>query len=679
VKRALLLTLVLTAAGWADEGLWLYNQFPKGEVRKKYDVETTDGFLTALRLASVKLGASGSFVSPQGLVLTNHHVASGCIQKVSSREHNYMANGFYAAAQSDEVKCPDTEALVLVGMEDITGKMQAETNARPGTPEESQQRRAAIARIEKECSARSGNRCQVVTLYSGAVYNLYEYRRYTDVRLVFAPEEAIAYFGGDPDNFTYPRYDLDITFFRVYENGRPAETPHHLRWSREGAREGELAFVSGNPASTDRSITYAYLEYLRDTQYPLTLKYVESAIRAMRTYTSGSAENARVARDALLRAENTYKARVWEYKGLKTERLLEKKRGQEEKLRAAVQANPKLREEAGGAWEAIAAAYKKWTPLENEYFALEGGPRYSDLFRIARNVLRLAAEKTKPNERRLSEYADAALPSLERRTYSPAPVNDALEVAVLANYLRFLRDQLGAAHPAVKAVLDGRTPEETAERCVSRSQLKDVAERKRLAASLEIVQKSEDGMIQLVRALDGPARAVRQKEEDELEAAELANASRIARARFALYGTSEYPDATATLRLSFGPVQGYRNDSGQPVAWATDFAGMYAHATGQDPFKLPERVLKAKDALNLKTPFNFVTTSDIIGGNSGSPTVNSRGEFIGIVFDSNLEAMANRFVYDEVRGRAVHVASQGIVEALRTVYKTGRLLAELGF
>lgn len=679
MRRALVFSLILAAAGWADEGMWLYSQFPAQEVKQKYGFEASQEFLDALRLASMKLGGgTASFVSPHGLLFTNHHVASRCIQSVSSREHNYMANGFYAAGQGDELACPGYEATVVLRMEDITKRMKAAVTAAPGSAEASAQERAATARIEKECSTKSGARCQVVSLYSGALYELYETKRYTDIRLVFAPEESIAAFGGDPDNFTYPRYDLDITFFRAYENGKPAATPHHLKWSRGGARDGEMVLISGAPGSTDRFITLAEYERLRDYEYPLSVKYLDSAIRALTAYGAKDPENARAARDQLLRAQNSYKARFWELKGLRSKSLTAEKKAREEKLRAAVQANVELRKEMGQAWEAIAAAYKKWSPREAEYYLVEGGPRLSDLFRIARTAMRLAEERGKPNEKRLSEYADAALPSLERRLFESAPIVDSMEIAVLANYLSFLRDQLGAAHPVVKAALGGLTPERAAERAVNATKLKDVAERKRLAASAETVAKSEDGMIRLVRALDPAARAVRQIKEDQLDAVKDGYGGRIAQARFALYGASAYPDATGTLRISFGKVSGYRNEEGRPVKWAADFAGMYAHATGDDPFKLPDNVLKAKDALNLATPFNFVTTCDSIGGNSGSPTVNTKGEIVGILFDGNLESMPNRFVYSDVRGRSVHVATPGILELLRKVYKADRVLAELG-
>jgi hypothetical protein len=497
--------------------------------------------------------------------------------------------------------------------------------------------------------------------------------------LVFAPEKAIAFFGGDPDNFTYPRFDLDISFLRAYEKDKPASTPQYLKWSREGVQDGELAFVSGNPAATDRFITVAQFEFLRDTSYPLALAYLKSGIDALKGYGAGSAENKRVADDKLFSLENSYKARIWEEKGLTDPKLLEEKKQREEKLRAAIDKNPGAKKEADNAWQEIAEAYRAWAPDQKRYSVLERGPIFSDLFGIARNVARLAEEQKKPNGDRLREYTDANLPSLERRLYSPAPITDSLEIEVLSNWFRFIQQQLGADDPTLQSILAGQTPEQAAAQYVAATKLKDIEQRKRLAADLKAVQISEDGMVRLARIVDGPARAIRKQYEDRIEAIDRTAGSRIARARFAVYGTNVYPDATFTLRLSYGAVKGYLDAQDRPVPYATDFAGMYRHATGRDPFKLPPSFEKAKGDLTPATPLNFVSTADIIGGNSGSPTVNTKGEIIGILFDSNIEAMANGFVYDDIQGRAVHVASQGIVEALRKVYHADRVLGELGF
>jgi hypothetical protein len=682
MKRTRLFLAALLALGLAraDEGLWLFNAIPEAQLASKYRFKPPREFLDHLRLSSVRFGGgSGSFVSPNGLIFTNHHVASRCIQNVSTKENNYMRDGFYAETPEKELKCPGLEVQVLLDIEDVTDRVNRAVTAPPSDPKAASQRQAAMNTIEKECMDRHGGACTVVTLYSGALYHLYRYKKYTDVRLVFAPEEALGFFGGDPDNFTYPRFCLDITFLRAYEDGKPASTPHYLKWARSGPREGELALVSGHPGSTDRFITLAQLEFLRDVSYPRTLRNLSAIIQALKDYGSKSEENHRVARDKLFGAENSFKVRDGELKGMREPWLMETKRRSEEQFRAAVAANAKAKDELGDAFGQVAAAYGKWRPRSAEYL-LESGATLCDMFSYARNLYRLAEERAKPNAERLREYSDAALPSLELRLFAQTPITPDLEALMLEKWFELLEAELGASHPVVRQVLDGRTAAEAARGYVFSSKLNDVNERKRLAADPAAVRNSDDGMIRLVRMIDPAARAIRKVFDEEFDPVLRDASSRIARARFTLYGTSVYPDATGSLRLSFGAVQGYRNAQGQPVRWATDFDGLYRRATGEDPYKLPAKWLERKSALKLKTPFNFVSTADIIGGNSGSPTVNTRGEVIGIVFDSNYEAMHNRFVYGMDRGeRCVHVASNGIIEALRAVYGADRVLEELGF
>lgn len=678
--RLFLCALLALSLVRADEGLWLFNAVPESYLAKKHGFRPTKELLDHLRLSSVRFGGgSGSFVSPDGLIFTNHHVASRCIQNVSSKEHNYMRDGFYADSPEKELKCPGLEVQVLMEITDVTDRVNQAVTAPASDPKSAQQRQAAINTIEKECMDRHGGACSVVTLYSGALYHLYRYKKYTDVRLVFAPEEAIAFFGGDPDNFTYPRYDLDITFLRAYEDGKPARTPNYLKWSRSGPRAGELALVSGHPGSTDRFITLAQLEYLRDVSYPRSLKSLSAIIRALKDYGAKSEENHRVARDKLFGAENSFKVRDGELKGMREAWLIETKRKSEEQFRAAVAANPKAKEEVGDAFERIAAAYEKWRPRSAEYL-LESGAMLCDMFAWARHLYRLAEERPKPNAERLREYSDAALPSLELRLTAQTPVTPELEALMLEKWFELLESELGAQHPVVRQILGGKSAAEAARGYVFSSKLADAAERKRLLADPAAARSSEDGMIRLVRMIDPAARAIRKAYDEEFDPVIRDAASRIARARFTLYGMSVYPDATGSLRLSFGRIEGYRNAQGQPVRWYTDFEGLYRRATGEEPYRLPQRWLERKSALQLKTAFNFVSTADIIGGNSGSPTVNTRGEVIGIVFDSNYEAMHNRFVYGMDRGeRCVHVASDGIIEALRSVYGAERVLAELGF
>ena len=668
-----------TAIGWchADEGMWLVNQFPKDKVKRTHHLQVTDDFLGRIQRASVRFnsGGSGSFVSPNGLLFTNHHVGRDCIHKLSSADRDYVKNGFFAVSEADEKKCPDLEINVLINIEDVTAKVKAGETPEMPPAKVNQARRAAMARIEKECADRTGNRCDAVTLYSGGRYDLYQFKKYTEIRLVFAPEEAIAAFGGDPDNFTYPRYCLDFSFFRAYQNGRPAQVKDHFRWSRSGAKQGELQFVAGNPGTTGRLMTAAQLEFSRDVSYPLLLRRLEEMIRALKSHGAQSEENRRVAGDHLLSAENSFKAYTGYQRGLRDLWVMGRKRDEEQTLRASVERDPARAREFGRVWDEVAAAYADAREYYKQYHL--SSILFSELFDIALHVLRLPDELTKPSGERLREYRDTALPSLEQQLYSPAPITPSLDTATIGENLRFFAQELGAQDPVVKKLLDGKTPEKAAEMYVATSKLADIAERKRLATNLEAMRASDDGMLRLARILDERNRPLRKRYEDRVEAVLATSAAKIAQLRFALEGSDSYPDATFTFRIAFGRAKGYEVD-GKKIPYATTFAGVYERATGVEPFNLPESWIKAKSKLKLSTPFNFVTTADIHGGNSGSPTVNPKGEITGIIFDSNLEGLPNRFVYTDRQARAVHVASQAVVESLGTVYGARRVLDELG-
>ncbi|MDX2151366.1 MAG: S46 family peptidase [Bryobacteraceae bacterium] len=680
-RIALALAVAIALPLSADEGMWLFNQPPREQILQKYGFQLTPAFLEHMQLAAVRFnnGGSGSFVSPDGLVFTNHHVGIDCIQKISSKENNFVANGFTAKSQADERACPDLELNVLLSIEDVTAKV--EDGIQPSTPKPDAQRTrsANTANIESECTRSTGARCEVVPLYSGGQYHLYRYKKYTDVRLVFAPEFGIAFFGGDPDNFTYPRYNLDISFFRAYENGRPVKPKAWFPWSREGAQENELTFVPGNPGTTGRLATVAELEFARDVSYPFIHRRFASLIAALQAYSAQSPENERIARDNLFSQQNSYKAYTGFLSGLRDAGLMNRKREQEGRLRDAVQSDPARKAQYGAVWGEVAAAYQDFAAWYKPYWLLEkGATRASDMLRIARDLIRYADEKQKPDADRLKEYHEAGLASLEQELFSPAPLHPSMETAVLTDYFTFLQKELGAADPTVKAILQGRTPAQAAAHYVKNSNLSDIALRKQIAASPEAARTSKDGMIVLARVLDERARGLRKQFEDRVEAVERSSAARIARARLDVYGSDEYPDATFTLRLAYGPAKRYRNAKGQLVPWTTTFEGLHRKATGKDPYRLPQSWIEAKPALRMNTPFNFVTTADTHGGNSGSPTINTKGEVIGILFDGNLEGLPNRFLYTEEHARSVHVASQGIIEALRTVYKADRLLAEIG-
>jgi hypothetical protein len=590
-----------------------------------------------------------------------------------------MKDGFSAATEADEKACPDLEVNALLSTEDVTAKVNAGISDGIGSPDANRMRKASIARIEKECTTSTGNRCDVVTLYSGGQYSLYRYKKYTDVRLAFAPEFSIAQFGGDPDNFTYPRFCLDFSLFRAYENGKPVSPPEYLAWSHTGVKDGELTFVSGNPGSTGRLQTIAQMQFSRDVSYPMILKMLKEKIDALLAFSVKSAENKRIAQDYLDEAQNSYKAYAGFLAGLKDPKLMDRKREDERRLRAAIDDDPEKKKKFGKVWDEVADAYKEYATFFKPYYLLEALGGNSEMFSIARTVVRYAEEKQKPDAQRLTGYQDAGLPSLEQQMYSPAPLNNAVEELVLAQQFHAFQENLGRNDATVKAVLTGRTPEEAAHYYVSTSKLQDVAERKRLANNLDAVKNSEDGMIRLALILDGPGRKYLKEFEDKVEAVITSSAAKIAQARFSVYGANEYPDATFTLRLSYGPVKGYNDAAGKPVPYATTFAGLYQRATGKEPFALPPTWIKAKSALDLRTAFNFVTTADTHGGNSGSPTVDTQGEIIGILFDGNLEGLPNRYVYTEEQARSVHVSSNAIIEALKKVYRANRLLKELGF
>ncbi len=681
--KTLCFAVILSYSGlisFADDGIWLVNEFPRAAVKKAHGFDVSDSFLDQLRLGSVRFnnGGSGSFVSAEGLVFTNHHVGAECIQQLSTKENDYMKNGFQAKSKSEEKPCPDLELNVLLRIENVSEQVKAGIDAKTPPAEANSLRRSRMSEIEKACSAKSSNRCDVVTLFSGGQYHLYEYKKYSDIRLVFAPEKDIAFFGGDPDNFTYPRWNLDITFFRAYENNQPVKPMHWFPWSKQGIRKGDLTFVSGHPGSTGRLNTLAELEFQRDISLPFNLNRIGKLIAALKAYGAQGPEQARIAQEEIFSNENSQKALLGFYGGLKNPQFLAKKAEQEKELRRRIAADPAKQQLYGSAWDELGKAISSFRTLYQDYASWETNPtRASQLMSIGRQVYRLAHERTKPSGERLREYSEAGLPSLESSLYSKIPIDAGLESAVLAEYLRWLVEIRGAQDPLVAQLLGGKDPATVAREAIASTKLLEVDERKRLAASASLVNESNDGILRIVRILDTPARAARKRVEDEVQAQQTIHTARLAQAQYSL-GGNVYPDATFTLRISYGPAIGYKNAQGKTIPFATDFAGLYPRATGVDPFALPPRWLDRKKELNPKVAFNFVTTCDTHGGNSGSPTVNTRGEIVGILFDGNIEGLPNRFLYTDEQARSVHVASQGIVEALRSVYAATGLLAELG-
>jgi hypothetical protein len=665
---------------FADEGMWLFNAFPKDHVKALYGFLPTTEWLDHVRLSSVRFnsGGSGSFVSADGLAFTNHHVGADCIQKLGKAGSDYMKTGFYAKTQAEEAKCPDLELNVLVGMDDVTAKVKDVVKPGMSAAEGGQAERAAMSALEKECATSTGLRCDVVILYSSEIYNLYKYKKYTDVRLVFAPEFEIAFFGGDPDNFMYPRYDLDITFFRVYENDKPVHLEHYLKWSKGGVQEGDLIFVSGHPGNTERLKTTAQTQFLKDVDYPTRLGIYKRRIDRLNKFSTESPENARIAQEDIFGLENSQKAITGYLEGVSNRAAMSKKeQAEREQERQYLEKNPG----APNPWDEIAGAVKVEHEIYDALTYLERMRGFnSNLAMIARNLIRVATEKTKPNGLRLREYRDSALPSLEQKMFSTAPVYKSLETVTLGDSLAQMQEVLGADNLAVKTALHRKSPEEAAKELISGTKLEDVAVRKQLyTGGQAAIEASTDPLIVLMRNVDSEARAIRKRFDDQVEAVERRNGALITKARFAQTGFTQPPDATFTLRLSYGAVRGY-TENGKKVPYTTTLGGAFEHAAAhgdKPPYELPESWIKAKPNLNLATPFNYVSTADIIGGNSGSPTVNKAGEVVGIIFDGNIQSLANNFYYDDEQQRAVHVDSRGIIEALRKVYGAEALANEL--
>jgi hypothetical protein len=666
----------------ADEGMWTFDNPPLRQLKERYGFVPTQAWLDHLRLASVRFndGGSGSFVSADGLVLTNHHVARGQLQKVSTPAANYAANGFFARTRAEEIKCPDLEINQLISMENVTARVQGAVRPGVSDREALDARRGEIARIEKESLDKTGLRSDVVTLYQGGEHWLYRYKKYTDVRIVFAPEEQAAFFGGDPDNFTYPRYDLDFAIFRIYDAGRPVRPEHFLTWNSRGAADGELVFVSGHPGSTNRQNTVAQLEFARDTQMPTVLAFLEGRLAALGAYSKTGAEAARQADDLRFGLENSLKAYQGEYAGLLDRGVMGKKEAEERELRARINANPEWKAKFGSAWDAVGDAMRRAaSTYRSRYFSAIGRSQ-ADLPATALTIVLYAAEVAKPDAQRLPGYQESQLESLRFSLLSPAPVYPEMDRALLASWLEDGRAALGPDHPYIKLVLGGRQPADVAREVMAGTRLGDPAARKALVeGGRAAVDSSTDPLIMLARKLEPLVREQREWVETNVEGPLASASEKIGQARFAVYGKAVSPDATFTLRLSYGTVQGYKMN-GTLAPSTTTLFGLYdrSFSFGQKPpFNLPERFVKRRTQLDLATPVNFVSTADITGGNSGSPVVNRNGDLVGLIFDGNIESLVGTYVYTEANNRAVAVHTAFITEALRKLYDAGALADEL--
>jgi hypothetical protein len=682
LRYAVVLLTILVLAAYetrAEEGMWTFDNPPIKLLQEKYGFTPTQSWLDHVRLSSVRLndGGSGSFVSPDGLLLTNHHVARGQLQKNSTAEHDYIRDGFYADTPDKEMKSPDLEVNVLIGMENVTALVQGAAKGISDQAKAMKAREAEIARIEKESKEKTGLRSDIVSLYQGGEYWLYTYKAYTDVRIVFAPEQQAAFFGGDPDNFTFPRYDLDMALFRVYDNGKPLHTENYLKWSAKGAAPGELIFISGHPGGTSRQDTMAELMTERQTVEPNMIEYLRRRIEACQAFAAKGPEQARLVGSTVFGLQNSLKVYEGRLDALADKAILAKKQAEEDDFRQKVMANPEWAKEFGGAWDTIAATEKKAAPRTKEMIFRRPDSR---LFSIARQIVQYVVEVKKPDGERLPGYHDAQLETLKFQLLSPAKIYPETEKLYMNTALGLAAEKLGKGDEYLKTLTQGENIDGFVNSVIDGTKLADVNFRKSLLEGGEAaVADSTDPMIVAARRTDPLAREYQRWQREEIQSVLIQSGEKLGKARFLVYGKNAYPDATFTLRLSYGTVKGYPYN-GTTAPPFTTFYGLYDRAasfSNQPPFDLTPKEASNRDKLDLTTPFDFVSTGDIIGGNSGSPVVNKEGELVGLIFDGNIESLAGDYVYDGSRNRAVAVHSAGMIEGLRKLYGANALADEL--
>ena len=674
-----LLTLTVSTQTWAEEGMWTLDNLPADQLKSLYNFNTTPEWTNHVQMSSVRLanGCSGSFISKDGLVMTNHHCARGCIQNLSNKKNDFITQGFFAKKRRQERVCPAFEVNRLLKISDITKEMLDATEGKEGK-EYSDAKKAKMAALEKSCAEDPKiYRCDTVSLYNGGQYKLYKYRRYSDVRLVFAPEDKIASFGGDPDNFNFPRYSLDMTFLRVYENGKPLANKHWFSWAKDGAKKGDLTFITGHPGRTSRLEPISVLENMRDKKLVDYLIHLSQLRGTLNQFSKINKESARIAKAKLKRVENGYKALRGRLQALQDKKFFAQLIRKEQKLRKTVNNKRRYRKKYGDAWDNIEEALKQQNNMREEINYIAFANYGSDLFGIAQNLVRYADEIKKPSAKRLREFSDAKLPRLKQQLLSPAPIYKSLEKVMMEYSLVKMREHLSPDHSFVKLVLGKKSPAELSRALISKTKLKSLAYRKKLfKGGAQAIKSSKDPMILFALKVDKEARRIRKIYEDKISPVLSKNKEKIAQALFDIYGTKNYPDATFSLRLSYGKVKGFP-EKGNFVTPTTEVSGVYKRATGREPFKLPKSWMKSKSKLNPKTKFNFVSTNDIIGGNSGSPVINRKAEIIGLVFDGNIHSLGGAYGYDARQNRAVSVHGDIILESLEKVYEAKSIVNEI--
>ena len=675
----LVLQLGQSRTSFADEGMWTFDKFPAKTVKKKYGVDINKEWLDKTRLSSVRLanGCSGSFISETGLVLTNHHCVMGCVEQLSTSKKDYIKNGFMADEQADEKVCPALEVNRLLEITDVTKKVLQATKNLKGEAF-NKARKATFAEIEKACSeGKPTQRCDVVTLYNGGLYHLYKYQRYQDVRLVFAPESSAAAFGGDPDNFNFPRYSLDFSFLRVYDNNKPLNNPHYFKWAKEPLKEKDVTFITGHPGRTSRLLTVAQLEGLRDHSLIKRIILMSELRGFLMEYQKRGKEQKRTAHTMLQGIENGLKVFKGQQQALVSKEFFENLVRKENDFKNKVRRRGDLTKKYGSAWNEMAALNQRYLDMADDLNFIAFNSYGSKLFRFAQTFVQMNDELKKADGDRFEEFSESRLPQLKQQLVSKAPIYKELETALIEFYLIKTREALSPDHPFVKKILGTKSPAQVAKELVQKTKLNNPKFREKILASNgKMVESLNDSMVNFAKLVDSDVRKIRKDYEDNIDSAMKATGEKLAAAQFAVYGTDNYPDATFSLRISYGQVQGFE-EAGQPVPPMTYMKNAFKRNTGSDPFALPETWMKAEKEISPKAPYNFVSTNDIIGGNSGSPILNKNAEIVGVVFDGNIHSLGGAFGFDPKKNRAISVQSEAMLESLKTIYKADRLLQEI--
>lgn len=675
-------------AGQFDSGkMWTFDYPPVKYFERTYGFTPDEKWFDNARLSALRLsGCSASFISSDGLVMTNHHCARYALDKVNKPGEDLPDSGFYAPTLNDERRVDGMYADQLISMKDVTAEVQ-EAFERGKTDEEKvAERNREIQKLQKDAweeykksQPNDSIYAQVVTFYNGGKYSLYIYKRYTDIRLVFAPQLIVAYFGGDYDNFTYPRYDLDVSLFRIYQDGKPLNTEHYFRWSNSGAQENEPVFVIGNPGRTSRLLTVAQLEFNRDYSYPYIVNLLKDAMDIYSKYIEQHPDKKLEYQTRLFGISNSYKAYTGYLGGLRDQYLMARKRAFEKKFREAVDANPVLKEKYGSVWKEIARIQKEKAEIYEKFQAYNvTGLGRSSYFNIASRLIQYAKAMKMPESNRPMDYKGGALDSTKKKFF-PSNFNPDIEKMFLEYQLGFMSSVFGTSNEAFNRLLGGRTPTDAAHDLATTTFLGDSS---RVVAMLngspDAILSSSDPFIQYMESIQKEASEMQARYQN-LSAREATQGQKLGHALYDVYGTSIPPDATFTLRIADGVVKGYEYN-GTIAPPLTTFYGMYNryYSFGKKyPWYLPGNWSNPPADFNLSTPLDFVATNDIIGGNSGSPVINKNLEIVGLIFDGNIESLPGEYIYVDTYNRSVAVHSNAILEALAKIYHADRIVSEI--